>query len=147
MASTLHGTAIVFAMDGRTVLFSGIATTQNEPTAMNLRDTFDKTDVKGRDGRTIARGGNNRRHQITVDILYKSADANPTRALADAVAKLPGKFALVTLGGFNNALIDGDWNYEEGTIADSNTGERKASLTLARMEASDGSMASMAAVT
>lgn len=134
-------------MDGRTVAFSGVATAQNEPTAMNLRDTFDKVDIKGRDGRTVARGAANRRQTLTVDVLFKDDAVTPTRAEADAIAKLPAMFGIVTLAGFNNALIDGDWNYEEGTIADGSGAERKATLTLARMERTDGSMGSMAVLT
>jgi len=146
MASKLIGTAVVFAMDGRTVAFAGVATTQNEPSAMNLRDAFDKVDIRGRDNRTIARGASNRRHTVTVDILFKDEAANATRATADGVAKLPGPFGTVTLAGFNNTLLDGDWNYEEGTIADSSGAERKATLTLVRMEKADGSLAAMTPV-
>lgn len=145
--SNLIGTAVVFAMDGRTVAFSGVATTQNELTGLQFRDTFDKADIKGANGRTIARGGTNRRQTITVDVLYKTEAGSPTRALADAVTALPAQFGIVTLGGFNNVLIDGTWNYEEGSFQDSNSTERKATLTLARMEKADGSMGSMAAVT
>jgi hypothetical protein len=146
MASKLIGTAVVFAMDGRTVAFSGVTTAQNEPTSTSLRDQFDKVDIKGKDGRTVSRGAANRRQTITVDILFKDDSVTPTRAQADAITKLPAMFGTVTLGGFNNTLIDGDWNYEEGTIADSNTAERKATFTLARMEKADGSMGSMTAV-
>lgn len=146
MASKLIGTAVVFAMDGRTVAFSGVATAQNEPTASNLRDTFDKVDIKGKDNRTISRGASNRRQTVTVDILFKDDAVSPTRAQADAIAKLPAMFGIVTLGGFNNTLLDGDWNYEEGTIADGAGSERKATLTLARMEKADGTMGSMTAV-
>lgn len=145
--SLLIGTAVVFAMDGRTVAFSGLATTQNEPTAANLRDGFDKVDIKGASGRAIARGGANRRQTITVDVLFKETTGTPTRALADANVKVPAMFGLVTLAGFNNALLDGTWNYEEGTIAMSNSGECKASLTLSRMETAAGAMASMTPVT
>ena len=146
MPSTLIGEAVVFAMDNRTVAFSGVATTQNEPTGLNLRDSFDKADVKGRDGRTISRGAANRRHTITVEITFKDTAGSPTRASADAVAKLPAKFGIVTLAAFNNSLFDGDWNYEDGTIAHSANGEAKATLTLARMEKADGSMGAMTAV-
>ena len=146
MASKLIGTAIVFAMDNRTVAFSGVTTAQNEPTGINLRDGFDKADVKGKDGRTISRGASNRRHTITVDIIFKDESGSPTRASADAVAKVPPMFGIVTLAGFNNTLIDGDWNYEDGTLAQSNTGEQKATLTLARQEKADGTMSAMTAV-
>jgi hypothetical protein len=146
MPSILIGTAVVFAMDGRTVAFSGVTTAQNEPTGLQFRDGFDKVDIRGRDGRTVSRGANNRRQTITVDVLFKSDSGSPTRALADAQTKVPVMFGIVTLAGFNNALIDGSWNYEEGTFSDSNASERKATLTLSRMEAADGSMASMTAV-
>lgn len=146
MATKLIGTAVVFAMDGRTVAFSGVATTQNEPTGANLRDGFDKADIKGRDGRTISRGAANRRHLLTVDILFKDESGSPTRASADAVTKLPAMFGTVTLAGFNNTLYDGDWNYEEGTLAVSNTSEQKATLTLSRMEKADGTVGAMTTV-
>ena len=134
-------------MDGRTVAFAGVATTQNELTGLQFRDNFDKADIKGANGRTVTRGATNRRQTITIDILYKSDAGGPTRALADAVTALPAMFGIVTLGGFNNALIDGTWNYEEGTFQDSNTTERKATLTLSRQETSGGTMAAMTAVT
>lgn len=144
--SNLIGTAIVFGTDGRTVAFSGVATTQNELTGLQFRDAFDKVDVKGGSGRTIARGAANRRQTITIDVTFKSDAGSPTRALADAQTALPGMFGIVTLGGFNNALIDGTWNYEEGSFQDSNSADRKATLTLSRMETSGGTMAAMTAV-
>lgn len=145
--SNLIGEAVCFSMDGVTCAFSGVATTQNEPTGLNLRATFDKADVQGSNGRTIARGGSDERHMLTVDVTFKANQANPTRAQAKATPKLPGKFAIVTLSSFGNTLIDGDWNYEEGTLAITAKGDLKATITLSRMEKSDGSMGAMTPVT
>jgi len=145
--SLLIGTATVFAADGCTVAFSGVATTQNELSgAINLSDGFDKVDLKGANGRTISRGAANRRHNITVEILFKDVGGSATRATAAAVAKLPGMFGVVTLAGFNNALFDGDWNYEGGAINQATDGFQKATLTISRSENSSGTPAVMAAV-
>lgn len=145
--STLIGEAVVFAMDGITVAFAGTATAHLEPTGANVRDTFDKVDIKGATGRTIARGGANRRHIVTVDVTVKDTGGSASRASARSNVKLPTPFALVTLAGFNNALMDGSWNYEEGSIVYSNLAEAKVTLTLARMENAGGGMAAMSPVT
>ncbi len=148
MASNLVGTATVFSMDNRTVAFSGVATTEAEFSSggLSLTDSFDKVDLKGAGGRTIARGATNRVHQISVEILFKDVSVNATRATADAKTKLPAVFGLVTLAGFNNSLYDGDWNYEGGSIADTTDGFRKATLTLSRTEKADGTVGAMTAV-
>lgn len=146
MPSKLVGTAVSYAMDGVTCTFSGIASTQNEPTAASLRDNFDKVDIKGKDGRTISRGATNRRHALTLDVVFKHDGSPATRAGANAQAKLPDPLAVVTLAGFGNTLLDGTWNYVEGTLSRSSEGAEKATITLERMEAADGSVSSMAAV-
>lgn len=145
--SVLYGEATVFSLDGMTVAFSGVATTQNEPTGLSLRASFDKVDVMGSGGRTISRGGADERHTLTVDVTFKADQANPTRAQGRATPKLPGKFAIVTLDAFGNTLFDGDWNYEDGSLAITAKGDLKATLTLSRMEKADGTMGAMTAIT
>ena len=144
---TLIGTAVVFTHDGATVAFSGVATTDNELSGgVSLSDAFDKVDLKGAGGRTISRGAANRRHTITVEVVFKDTSGSPTQAGAKAKAALPAMFAPVTLANFNNALYDGTWNYEGGTIASATDGYQKATLNLSRSEASNGTPTAMTAV-
>lgn len=143
----LTGTAVVFTHDGATVAFAGIATTDNELSGgVNLSDGFDKVDLKGAGGRTVARGATNRRHTLTVEVFFKDGSGSPTQAGAKAKAALPGMLGIVTLANFNNALYDGTWNYDGGSIASSTDGYQKATLTLVRAEASNGTPTAMTSV-
>jgi hypothetical protein len=145
MASTLIGTtATVYALDGCTVAFSGMASTDNEMTGgLTLNDSFDKAEIMGKDGRVPARGASNRRHTLTVEVVFMDPGGAATRATAAGKTALPGKFSIVTLAGFNNALFNGDWNYEGGSISTGVNGFMKASLSISRTEKADGTMAAM----
>ncbi|MBN9691302.1 MAG: hypothetical protein J0M24_13785 [Verrucomicrobia bacterium] len=143
----LTGLAVVFTHDNATVAFSGIATTDNELSGgVSLSDSFDKADLKGAGGRTVARGAANRRHNLTVEVFFKDTSGSPTQAGAKGKAALPTMFGIVTLANFGNALYDGTWNYEGGSIASSTDGYQKATLQLSRSEASNGTPAAMTAV-
>jgi hypothetical protein len=147
MSSLLTGTATVFALDGCTVAFSGMASTDNELTGgLTLTDAFDKAAVKGRDGRTIARGATNRTHTINLEVLIIDPGGAATRATAAAKTALPARFGTVTLAGFGNNLFNGDWNYEGGTISTGVDGFLKANLSISRTEKADATMGAMATV-
>ena len=145
--SQLVGTAVVFAADNATVAFSGVATTDTELSgSVSLTDAFDKVDLKGAGGRTISRGAANRRHTVSIEIFFKDTGGAATRASAAAKAKLPGMFGTVTLAGFGNGILDGDWNYEGGTISQSTDGFQKANLTISRSENASGTPTAMNSV-
>ena len=130
MASTLTGIATIYALDGFTIAYTGMATADNEPQSISRRDGFDVAKARGKDGQIFAKGYSGREITIEIEIIVKGG---ASRAAAPDKFVEPAPGALVTLDGFGaNTAIEGTWNYEGGSFEVSNADFNKYRLTLVR---------------
>lgn len=147
MASTLIGTASVFALDGVTVAYTSPAGVVGTPTGINFSDSASQAKAADASGQTFAVGFTEFEHSITVDLM-RITDGTPgtTRQGAKDEVVLPAIGTKITLAGFetgsSGTLINGDWNYVGGgTVNLSNNGFMKATLPLKRFGATPAYMA------
>lgn len=141
----MTGEAKVYGADG-TLAFTGAATTTNEAQSLQLSDEFDIAEARSRTGDVKTRSAHNRRHTISVTILWKDTAGTPTQATAKAVIKFPTMLGAVTLGSFGNSLIDGDWNYDGGSVEYTNDGYATGTFKLSRYD-NGSAIAAMTGVT
>lgn len=127
----MTGEAKVYGADG-TLAFTGAATTTNEAQSLQLSDEFDIAEARNRTGDVKTRSAHNRRHTISVTILWKDGSGTPTQSTAKSNVKFPTMLATVTLASFGNSLVDGDWNYEGGSHEYTNDGFCTSTLKLSR---------------
>lgn len=139
--STLSGTATAYCLDGVTVAFTGVATTDNELQSLDLRDNLEISKAKNAAGQIFARGASGKEHILEVEVMIKDIAGSPTRLTAQGKIATPADLGLVTLAGFGNNIINGTWNYEGGTYRGSNGEFGRLRLTLSRSGAAPAALA------
>lgn len=143
-APYMVGEAKIFGLDG-TITHAAAVTTDFDPQSLTLTDNFDVAEARNRLGDVKTRSGHNRRHEITVQFLWRDAASTPTQATAKGKVVMPAPFVSVTLD-FDIGIIDGAWNFEPGgTIEFSNTGHASGTFKLSRYGDSPAAMAAVAA--
>lgn len=146
-ATYMVGEAKIFGADG-TVTHAAAATTDHDPQSLTISDDFDVAEARNKVGDVKTRSGHNRRHTLTLQFLWRDAATSPSPTQATAMGKIamPAPFTKVTLAGFGNALIDGDWNIDPGTSVElSNTGHASGTFRLYRAGNSPAAMNPVAA--
>jgi hypothetical protein len=137
-AETQIGRVIIFGLDG-TMLYSGMATTGNEPSAISYDDTVEVHRSKDRKGEVIGAQFYNAVKKIIVN-FYPCVAAGGTKAAAQANMVLPPYGAKATLAGFppvpatvEDTINSAKWIYFGGGKIDlSNEAEVKMVLPLER---------------
>lgn len=132
----------MFGADG-TLAFTGAATTTNDPQSLQISDEFDIAEARNKTGDVKTKSAHNRRHMITVQVLWK--DASGTLATAKGNVKFPGMLGAVTLASFGNSLLDGDWNYEGGSAEYTNDGYCSGTFKLSRTGDTPAALTTVAA--
>jgi hypothetical protein len=135
--------AKVYGTDG-TLAFTGAATTTIDPQSISVTDEFDIAEARNKVGDVKTRSAHNRRHTISVQILWRDAGGSPTQATAKSAVKFPGMLGLVTLAAFGNSLLDGDWNYDGGSAEYTNDGYCSGTFKLSRYGDTPASLAAVA---
>lgn len=130
--SNMIGEAKVYGVNG-TLIITGVASTDNDPQKLSLTDDFDIAEARNKTGDVKTRAAHNRRHSITVTILWKDDAGSPSQSGAVGKVRFPDPLAKVTLGGFaSNTVLNGDWNYEGGSAEFSNDGYCTGTFKLSR---------------
>lgn len=139
------GEAKVYGASG-TLAFTGAAaltTSGNEPQTLQFQDEFDIADARSKVGDVKTRTAHNRRHTISINILWKDVDAPVSQAGAKSTIKFPDMLGIVTLADFGNSLIDGDWNYEGGSAEYTQDGYCSGTFKLSRYGDTPAAMTSV----
>ena len=141
----MTGEAKIFGADG-TITHAAAAVTDFDPQSITLTDNFDVAEARDKLGNVRTRSGHNRRHEITVQFLWKDAAAGtPTQATAKGKVALPTPLAYVTLA-FGITIFDGNWNFEPGaSIELSNSGHAGGTFKLSRHGDTPAALAPVAA--
>lgn len=100
------------------ISFSGFTAADAKLKSLSLADGVRVADAEDANGYIFA--SNVKRRDQTITLTFIPFDSSTPGALATAKAniKVPEPGAVVTLSGYDNALIDGDWNYIGGGTLD-----------------------------
>lgn len=134
MSKVLVGRATVYGIDG-TVAHSGIATTKTQIQGLSFQHEVDSASIKGTEGSIIAMATSGDRQSLNIDYVPTGAPGDASYAAGQTAIQRPANLALVTLAGFNDPDIDGNWNFS-GQYSTSRTvdGFIRASMSLVRCD-------------
>lgn len=98
------------------ISFSGFTAADARMKALSLADGVRVADAE--DGQGYVFASNVKRRDQTITLTFIPIDSSTPGSLATAKAniKLPDPGAVVTLSGYDNSLLDGDWNYVGGGV-------------------------------
>lgn len=114
------GKFVVWGNPG-TVSFSGTASADLKQRGAQFQDNVRVADARDANEYIFASNVKRTDHVITVSFVPHDSSAPGSLATAKSNIKLPDPGALVTLDGYGNTMLDGNWNYIGGaqvTFAD-----------------------------
>lgn len=128
----LIGRAVVFTSKGE-ISYLARTASQGAVQSANLSDEFELIDVRDQWGRQISQAATGCRQTVQVELIPLAESGTNTEAAAAAALALPVPLEKVTLAEFEDADLNGEWNYQGGgTKGYSNDGVARLTLPLAR---------------
>lgn len=106
----VHGTV---AIAGAVTL----ASTDNKPQSVELDRQFDVNQVRDGKGAFVAAVAGETTDTLKVRMIPIDGSVSSALSVAKTNIKLPERLGKVTLAGFGNANIDGDWHFSGGSIS------------------------------
>ena len=103
-----------------TVAISGavtLAAADNKPQSVEVDRQFDVAQVRDGKGAFVAAVASEITDTLKVRMIVIDSSVSSTLAQAKTNLKLPERMGKVTLAGFGNANVDGDWHFTGGSIS------------------------------
>lgn len=109
------GKFVVWGNPG-TISFSGLASADIKQRGAQMQDGVRVADARDVNEYIFASNVKRTDHIITVNFVPFDSSAPGSLATAKSNIKLPDPGAVVTLSGYGNTMLDGDWNYIGGGV-------------------------------